>query len=89
MDFFLNAAFFQFTVTQVFLISVMIRLGEVMKWNPKIPVVPKNQNWKNLELRLFTVVRQSFIRSILFASVDAIQMMQFYRAEKSQSVIQH
>ncbi len=43
---FLDTAFFQFTVTRVFLISDMILLGEVMKWNPKIPMVSKNQNWK-------------------------------------------
>ncbi len=41
---FLDAPFFLFTVTCVFLISMMILLGEVMKWNPKIPMLQKNQN---------------------------------------------
>ncbi len=58
MVFFEDAPFFQFTVTQVFLISMMILLGEVKKRNPKIPVVPKNQNWKILQLRPFTLARQ-------------------------------
>ncbi len=44
--FFLDAPFFQFTVTQVFLISTMSLLGEVMKRNPNIPVVPKKTKLK-------------------------------------------
>ncbi len=45
-EIFLDAPFFQFTVTQVFLISMMILLREMMKWNPKIPVVPKKPKFK-------------------------------------------
>ncbi len=44
--FFLNAPFFQFTVTQVFLMSMMILLCKVTNWNPKIPVVPKKPKLK-------------------------------------------
>ncbi len=43
--------------------------------DPKIPVVPKNQNWKNLELHLITLVGQICPRKLFGMKFNAEKVL--------------